>query len=257
MLLGDSSAVTVGVVERRDTVGAYLAGTLASRLECPVELEVLARAGATTAGLGRQVRSVIGRSTAGVAFILIGGNDVMLPAPVRPSAVRLGRYVRELRGAGWEVVVGSCADIGAAPALRSAAAAVASVRSRRLARLQSAAVLAAGGRVFSLRTDAFRRSPERLYCPDGFHPSAEGYRVYFRLSDSAVARAGEAWLRRRAVAGPGGMPVEGAGKGSPQAVGVPAEASRPALVRPRTRALAGGLRSGSAPDRAGDRRGPV
>ncbi|MFD4742609.1 GDSL-type esterase/lipase family protein [Streptomyces virginiae] len=199
VLLGDSSAMTVGVLERQATIGAQLAGMLASRLECAVELEVLARAGATTAALARQVGSVTGRTTPGVAFILIGGNDVMGPAPVGRSAVRLGRYVRELRGAGWEVVVGTCADIGAAPSLRRAAAAVASVRTRRLARLQSAAVLAVGGRVVALETDAFRRRPAQLYCPDGFHPSAEGYRVYLRLADSAVAGAGEAWLRRSAV----------------------------------------------------------
>ncbi|ROQ94312.1 lysophospholipase L1-like esterase [Streptomyces sp. 2132.2] len=212
VLLGDSSAVTVGVVERQDTVGAQLAGMLASRLECAVELEVLARAGATTAALGRQVRSVTGRSAPGVAFVLIGGNDVMLPAPVRRSAVRLGRYVRELRGAGWEVVVGSCADIGAAPALRRGVAAVASVRSRRLARLQSAAVLAAGGRVVALETDAFRRRPVRLYCPDGFHPSPEGYRVYLRMADPAVAAAGEArvagLVRPRTLVLPCGRPAE-------------------------------------------------
>ncbi|MER6778551.1 MULTISPECIES: GDSL-type esterase/lipase family protein [unclassified Streptomyces] len=223
VLLGDSSAVTVGVVDRQDTIGAQLAGMLASRLERAVELEVLARAGATTAALGRQVRSVTGRSATGLAFILIGGNDVMLPAPVSRSADRLGHYVRELRSAGWEVVVGSCADIGAAPALRRAAAAVASVRSRKLARLQSAAVLAAGGRVVALETDAFRRRPVQLYCPDGFHPSPEGYRVYLRLAGSAVAAAGEARaagpVRPRMLVLPGGLPAEdgsgpAAGRGS-------------------------------------------
>lgn len=75
-----------------------------------VELEVPARAGATTAAPGRQVRSVTGRSATGLACILIGGNDVMLPAPVSRSADPLGHCVRELRSRGWEVVVGSCAD---------------------------------------------------------------------------------------------------------------------------------------------------
>lgn len=257
VLLGDSSAVTVGVLERQDTIGAQLAGMLALRLECAVELDVLARAGATTAALGRQVRSVSGRSTPGVAFILIGGNDVMLPAPVSRSAARLGRYVHELRGAGWEVVVGSCADIGAAPALRRAAAAVASLRSRRLARLQSAAVLAAGGRVVALETDAFRRRPARLYCPDGFHPSPEGYRVYLRLADSAVARAGEAWLRRSTVEQPGGVPAIGARKTAPFEVAGPAKTPAPAQARLRTRVRPGGLPADGAPRPSGAEREPV
>ncbi|MFE6847307.1 SGNH/GDSL hydrolase family protein [Streptomyces sp. NPDC057686] len=246
VLLGDSSAVTVGVLERQDTIGAQLAGMLASRLECAVELDVLARAGATTAALGRQVRTVRGRTAPGVAFILIGGNDVMLPAPVSRSAARLGHYVRELRGAGWEVVVGSCADIGAAPALRRTVAAVASVRSRRLARLQSAAVLAAGGRVVALETDAFRRRPAQLYCPDGFHPSPEGYRVYLRLAGSVVAGAGEAWLRRSPVERCGGMPAVGAQKGAPREAAVSAKDPAPALIRRRTRTLRGAPRSSGA-----------
>ncbi|MFD4867857.1 SGNH/GDSL hydrolase family protein [Streptomyces sp. NPDC058412] len=239
VLLGDSSAVTVGVLERQETIGAQLAGMLSSRLECAVELDVLARAGATTAALARQVRSVTGRNTPGVAFILIGGNDVMLPASVSRSAARLGHYVRELRGAGWEVVVGSCADIGAAPALRRGVAAVASVRSRRLARLQSAAVLAAGGRVVVLETDAFRRRPAQLYCPDGFHPSPEGYRVYLRLAGSAVAGAGEAWLRQSVVERRGSVQAVGPQTSAPQEVAVPARALTPAQVRLRTRVRSG------------------
>ncbi|MFI6148619.1 GDSL-type esterase/lipase family protein [Streptomyces sp. NPDC051109] len=200
VLLGDSSAVTVGVLTAADTVGAQLARLLADRLDCPVDLDVTARAGATTAGMARQVRSVAGRGTPGVAFILIGGNDVLLPAPLGRAADRLGRYVRELRGAGWEVVIGSCADIGAAPALRRPAAVVASIRSKWLARHQRSAVAAAGGRVVPLATDAFRSAPGRLYCPDAFHPSAEGYRLYLGLAAPAVTEAGEAHLRAGASA---------------------------------------------------------
>ncbi|MFC7963258.1 SGNH/GDSL hydrolase family protein [Streptomyces cinereoruber] len=258
MLLGDSSAVTVGVSARHETVGAYLAERLASRTGFAVELEVLARAGATTAGLDRQVRSVIGRPTPGVAFILIGGNDVMLPAPVRRSAVRLGGYVCALRGAGWEVVVGSCPDIGAAPALRSGVGALASLRSRRLARLQSAAVLAAGGRVFSLATDAFRERPGELYCPDGFHPSADGYRVYFRLSDATLTDAGEAWSRRRGTSASGSVAAVGAA--APGQTGLaagPAPQDGPVVVRPRLRDLARTRLSGDASRRPAGQREPA
>ncbi|MGW7139332.1 GDSL-type esterase/lipase family protein [Streptomyces xanthophaeus] len=251
VLLGDSSAMTVGVLERENTIGAQLAEMLAARLGCAVELEVLARAGATTAALGRQVASVVGRSRPGVAFVLIGGNDVMLPAPVSRSAVRLGGYVRELRGAGWEVIVGTCADIGAAPALRCAAAAVASVRSRRLARLQSAAVRAAGGKVVALETDAFRRRPAQLYCPDGFHPSAEGYRVYLGLAASAVVGAGQVWLRHWGAGKCGSARAVGVERARMLKVDVQAKASVPAAVRLRARRSGG---ADSVPGSAGDER---
>ncbi|MFK0046140.1 SGNH/GDSL hydrolase family protein [Streptomyces sp. NPDC090741] len=247
VLLGDSSAVTVGVLTAADTVGAHLARLLADRLECPVDLDVLARAGATTAGMGRQVRSVAGRAAPGVAFILIGGNDVLLPAPLGRAADRLGRYVRELRGAGWEVVVGSCADIGAAPALRLPAAVVASVRSRRLARLQRPAAVAAGGRVVTLETDAFRRNPGRLYCADAFHPSAEGYRLYLGLAAPAVATAGEACLRTRASAQRAALPVvKTCRTAAPGTAGVPGHTQLPRPVRPLLRSVRRRAAAGAA-----------
>ncbi|MEE1754054.1 GDSL-type esterase/lipase family protein [Streptomyces sp. SP18CS02] len=194
VLLGDSSAVTVGVVERGQTNGFRLAEGLVAELGCAVEVDVLARAGVTTAGMARQVEAALARPDRGVALILVGGNDVMLPLPVRRPAARLGRYVARLRGAGWQVVVGACADIGAAPALRRGVGPVASARSRRLARKQAAAALAHGASVVSLSTDAFRDRPRELYCPDGFHPNADGYLLYARRAAVAVTEAVRAHL---------------------------------------------------------------
>ncbi|MCY0954785.1 SGNH/GDSL hydrolase family protein [Streptomyces sp. H27-S2] len=193
-VLGDSSGQSVGVLDRHETAGGYLARRLVSELSCSVEVEVLARAGVTTAGMARQVRALVGRPERGVVLILIGGNDVLLPTSLKRASARLGRYVRELRAAGWEVVVGSCADIGAAPALYRGAAVVATFRSRRLARRQTVAVLRAGGLVVSLATGVFRHSPGQLYCPDGFHPSPEGYLHYFRRIGFGVVEAGRARL---------------------------------------------------------------
>ncbi|WP_228973153.1 GDSL-type esterase/lipase family protein [Streptomyces sp. DH12] len=189
-VLGDSSALTVGVLEGRHTNGARLAEDLVAESGCAVDLDVPARAGVTTAGMARQVAAVAARGERGVALILIGGNDVMLPVPLRRSAARLGHYVRVLRASGWEVVVGACADIGAAPALRRAARGPASRRSRALARRQTAAALGAGAVVVSLTAEEFRRRPEDLYCPDGFHPNAAGYLLYEKRALVAVAAAG-------------------------------------------------------------------
>ncbi|MFF8382208.1 GDSL-type esterase/lipase family protein [Streptomyces kanasensis] len=189
VVLGDSSALTVGVMEARHTNGARLAGDLVAEWGCAVDLDVPARAGVTTAGMARQVEDVAARNKPGVALILIGGNDVMVPVSLRRSAARLGYYVRLLRASGWEVVVGACADIGAAPALRRAVRGPASRRSRVLARRQAAAALRAGAVVVSLSMEDFRHQPERLYCPDGFHPNADGYLLYERRAAVAVSAA--------------------------------------------------------------------
>ncbi|MFF3482345.1 SGNH/GDSL hydrolase family protein [Streptomyces sp. NPDC002701] len=238
VVLGDSSAVTVGVRRREETVGAHLAEVLVSELSCAVELEVPARAGATTATMSRQVRKVTHRTDPGVALILIGGNDVMLPAPLGRAAARLGRYVAELRAAGWQVVVGSCADIGAAPALRRGVRAVASSRSRRLARLQAAAVLRAGGLVVSLTTDAFRTRPAQLYCDDGFHPSAAGYLHYAHRFAVGLLEASRASLKEPGRPSDGDVLLAGAVPASrrvvsaPGACFIPAPSQGPVVMRP-------------------------
>lgn len=237
VLLGDSLAVSVGVSAEQDTVGAFVAETLAERLGCGVELKVMARAGATTAALDRQVRRVLDRETPGVAVVLIGGNDVVRPVALRRSAARLERHVREMRDAGWEVLVGLCPDVGMAPALRPGVARLMSRRSRRLARLQAAAVLEAGGRAFVMATNAFRERPDRLFCADGFHPSPEGYRVCFGRMAPALAGAGEEWLFRQSLAAaPAGVPAGAVAGGSdPVAAGQAAVADEAVPVRPRAR----------------------
>ncbi|WP_078607539.1 SGNH/GDSL hydrolase family protein [Streptomyces flavidovirens] len=196
VVLGDSSALAVGVLKHDETNGVRLARDVVASLGCAVELEVLARSGVTTAGMARQVDAVVTRADRGVALILIGGNDVMLPSPVGRSARRLGRYVRRLRAAGWEVVIGSCADIGAAPSLRRGVRDVASRRSQALARRQAARSLAAGAMVVSLTTDVFRQQPDLLYCPDGFHPNADGYLYYETRAAVAVKAASARVLGR-------------------------------------------------------------
>ncbi|MFZ2501107.1 MAG: SGNH/GDSL hydrolase family protein, partial [Nocardioides sp.] len=100
---------------------------------------------------------------------------------VRPSAsVRaLSEAVRRLVAAGAHVVVGTCPDLGTikpiAPPLRQ----VARSWSRRLAAAQTIATVEAGGRSVSLGSilgPEFQADPSRLFGPDRFHPSADGYR---------------------------------------------------------------------------------
>ncbi|MFV0128709.1 SGNH/GDSL hydrolase family protein [Streptomyces sp. HMX112] len=190
MVLGDSSAVSVGVGRAEETVGGILADALADELSCPVTLDVLARAGATTASMAPQVRAAVRRGGPGVALVLIGGNDVCLPLRLGRSAAVLGGYAEQLRAAGWHVVVGACADVAAAPGLRGWIRPVVGRRCRRLAREQPAAALVAGAAVVSLTVPEFRSRPGELFCPDGFHPSADGYALYLARVAVAVRAAG-------------------------------------------------------------------
>ncbi|NEA72748.1 SGNH/GDSL hydrolase family protein [Streptomyces sp. SID13588] len=194
-VLGDSSAVTVGVTRVEQTVAAVLADGLATGLGCPVDVHVKARAGATTGSMGRQIRRA-SRLGPGVAIVQIGGNDVFLPVSLRRTAARLAGHVGNLRAGGWEVVVTSCPDVGAAGALRRWARPLGRWRSRRLASLQTAAALRAGAAVVSLTAPEFRTQPQALYCADGFHPSPAGYRLFQDRALPAILAAGHAHRNR-------------------------------------------------------------
>ncbi|MGI5479976.1 SGNH/GDSL hydrolase family protein [Streptomyces lavendofoliae] len=197
LLLGDSSSVSVGARRQEETVGAVLAEALVAHTGDPVDVGLHARAGATTAGMGAQVRAAVRRGGPGVVLILVGGNDVFLPVPLARRARTLGGYVEQLRAAGWHVAVGTCPDIGAAPALRAWSRVVATWRSRRLAVRQAAAALEAGAVVVSLAVPEFRSSPQGLFCADGFHPSGRGYALYLERAAVGVREAATAYRERR------------------------------------------------------------
>jgi len=126
-----------------------------------------------------------------VAVVLIGAHDATSMRAPEEAAAQLGQAVRRLRDAGVQVVVGTCPDLGAirsiAPPLRQ----VAGMLGRRMAKAQATAVQEAGGVVVDLgvETGAVFRADAGTLCYDGFHPSADGYRVWAHALYPAVAKA--------------------------------------------------------------------
>ncbi|MFB9237301.1 SGNH/GDSL hydrolase family protein [Plantactinospora siamensis] len=177
VVLGDSSAAGYGVHRPRETPGALLATGISRRLQRPVRLHRLAVVGSLSAGLVPQVEAALEHRPE-LAVILIGGNDVTNRTPV-PVAVRfLVEAVRALRGAGAEVVVGTCPDLGAIQPIKPPLRWLARRWSRQLAAAQTVAVVEAGGWTVSLGDllgPRFAAEPTRMFAWDHFHPSAEGY----------------------------------------------------------------------------------
>jgi lysophospholipase L1-like esterase len=126
-----------------------------------------------------------------VAVVLIGANDATTVRRPSEAAAYLGAAVRRLRDAGVEVVVGTCPDLGAVRAVAPPLRQVVGWLGRRMARAQTRAVLSAGGTVVDLaaETGAVFRADAGTLCYDGFHPSADGYRVWAHALLPAVIRA--------------------------------------------------------------------
>ncbi|MEV6343520.1 SGNH/GDSL hydrolase family protein [Actinoplanes sp. NPDC051851] len=195
VLLGDSAAVGVGVEWLSDTVGGQLARLVAEGTPESgprhVLLSSVGVAGSRSSDLATQVARALLGDRPDVAVVLIGSHDTgPLRAP-EEAAGHLGQAVRRLRSAGVRVVVGTCPDLGAlrsmAPPLRQIAGAL----GRRTAKAQAAAVREAGGIVVDLaaETGAVFRADAGTLCYDGFHPSADGYRVWAHALYPAVLRA--------------------------------------------------------------------
>ncbi len=195
LVLGDSSAAGYGMLDPLDTPAAMLASGLAHIAHRPVRVCSRAAVGARSAGLDRQIDRGLAEHP-DVTVIVVGANDVT--HGVRPDdAVRhLVAGIRRLQGAGSQVVVGTCPDLGTirplAPPLRQ----IARHLSRRMAAAQATAAAAAGGHPVSLRdvlAMPFLLTPGELFGDDRFHPSLTGYASIASAMLPVVATALGVW----------------------------------------------------------------
>jgi len=192
VLLGDSTALGVGVDQVSDTVGGQLAALLA---EGPggrrVELSSVAVAGSHSSDLGIQVARALVGPPPDVAVVLIGTNDAVRLARPGEAADQLSGAVKRLCGAGAAVVVGTCPDLFSTRAFAPPLRQLVGWHGRRLARAQADAVRTAGGVPVDLaeRAGPVFRADAGTLCHDGFHPSADGYRVWAHALLPAVVAA--------------------------------------------------------------------
>ena len=193
-VLGDSSAVGLGVERASETPGVLIAAALAELAERPVRLVRLAVSGAVSADLRDQVDKAL-MEQPDVAVIMIGANDVTTRTRPSVSVRHLSDAVTRLREAGCEVVVGTCPDLGTIRPIGVPLRLLARRWSRQMAAAQTIAVVAAGGRTVSLGDvlgPSFA-SDRSLFSVDEFHPSAAGYAAAAAVLLRSVADAVGAW----------------------------------------------------------------
>jgi lysophospholipase L1-like esterase len=195
VLLGDSAAIGVGVEWLSETVGGQLARLLAEGTAEAgprhVMLSSVGVAGSRSTDLATQVARALLGDRPDVAVVLIGAHDATALRSPEESAQHLGSAVGRLRDAGVQVVVGTCPDLGALRAIAPPLRQVAGMLGRRMAKAQARAVTDAGGVVVDLadETGAVFRADAGTLCYDGFHPSADGYRVWAHALFPAVEEA--------------------------------------------------------------------
>lgn len=195
VILGDSLATSVGVSERDDSIGARVSKAI---VEAGYRADVtgVAVSNSKSADVRIQVSRALITSEADpydVALIVVGAGDVTHWLPLDEIGRATHRSVSALRQAGVEVVFVTCPDLGAAQCISRPLRTLWGWRSARVAKTQSDAAAAAGAAVVNLVSDLgslFRADPA-VICADGFHPSAEGYRLIAERIAPAMAQACE------------------------------------------------------------------
>jgi lysophospholipase L1-like esterase len=193
-VLGDSTAVGLGVERASETPGVLIAAALAELAERPVRLVRLAVSGAESRELDPQVENALAEQP-DVALIMIGANDVTTRTKPAVSVRHLEDAVRRLVAAGCEVVVGTCPDLGTIRPIAQPLRTLARKWSREMAAAQTIAVVEAGGRTVSLGSllgPAFA-SDHSMFSSDEFHPSAVGYAQAAAVLLPSVADAVGVW----------------------------------------------------------------
>ncbi|MFV2101733.1 SGNH/GDSL hydrolase family protein [Micromonospora sp. LOL_024] len=199
VLLGDSAALGVGVDRLGDTIGGQLAELLATgSAGRRVHLSSVGVSGSRSTDLATQVARALLGVRPDIAVILVGANDVTDLRRPAEAAAYLGAAVHRLRQTGVEVVVGTCPDLGAVRAIAPPLRQIVGWAGRQVARAQTGAVLDAGGTVVDLanETGPVFRADAGTFCRDGYHPSADGYRVWAHALLPAVAAAAAVTPRR-------------------------------------------------------------
>jgi lysophospholipase L1-like esterase len=206
-MLGDSSAAGYGVQRDRDTPAAQLAIGISGIARRPVHVTNVAVVGSESRQLPAQLDE-LGKVHPDLAIIMIGANDVTHRIKPADAVPHLADAVTRLRGLGAGVVVGTCPDLGTIRPLAQPLRRFARHLSRRLAKEQTIAVVAAGGRTVSLGDllGPLFATQRELFSDDQFHPSAAGYAAAAdALLPSALdelglgtrARSASAFLTRR------------------------------------------------------------
>jgi lysophospholipase L1-like esterase len=149
VMMGDSTAAGLGVLDPGETPAALLATGLSAIAARPVRLTTVARSGSRSEALADQVAHAL-RTGPDIVVIMIGANDVTARVSPAESVRHLDDAVRRLRDIGCEVVVGTCPDLGSVKPVMQPLRWVAQRASRQLAAAQTIAVVERGGRSVSL-----------------------------------------------------------------------------------------------------------
>jgi len=201
-LLGDSLAISVGTNKVDDSLGGRIGQAIVDA-GYKVDLNSVAVANSRTSDVRIQVSRALITSEEDpydVALIVVGALDATSWGAISEISHSMLRAVSALRSAGVQVVVATAPDLGAVHCVGAPLRSLWGWRSRKVAAAQAAAAEEAGATVVNLAEQLgplFKADPGTI-CPDGFHPSPDGYRLIAERLIPVVRSACERSTKSRA-----------------------------------------------------------
>lgn len=201
-LLGDSLAISVGTHKVEDSLGGRIGQGIVNA-GYKVDVTSVAVANSRTSDVRIQVSRALITSEDDpydVALIVVGSLDATSWGSISEVSRAMLRAVSSLRSGGVQVVVATAPDLGAVHCVGAPLRTLWSWRSHKIAAAQASAAEDAGATVINLAEELgplFRADPGTI-CPDGFHPSSDGYRLIAERLIPAVRSACERSTKSRA-----------------------------------------------------------
>jgi lysophospholipase L1-like esterase len=190
-VLGDSIAFGQGATRPDERLAPRLVDALTAR-GFAIQHRVFAVPGARSRNLAAQLSTALPWQPH-LALVVIGANDLTQQEPLGPAVAALAEAVSRLRAVPAEVLVAPAPDLSAVPHVPDFLREVVRERADTFRRLQTEAVLDAGGRVADADQAASRAfaSDPSLFSADRFHPSSAGYAVIAEAVLPALLAAAE------------------------------------------------------------------
>lgn len=177
LVVGDSLAAGVGAANPEDS----LAGRIAAMLP---QAEVV-NEGISGARIG-EVKEAVRRAPEGsydFIFITAGANDVLRLTSLQEAQAQMDELLKEAKVRGRYVVLLTCGNMGLAPIFPPGVSAFYSHRAeaalQRFAQVAQENDVAFVNLFYEEDEDPFAQDEERYYASDKFHPSGEGYGIWY------------------------------------------------------------------------------
>lgn len=189
LIAGDSTGVGTGATAPNDSIAGLLAHDVSG-----VSFKNVSVNGLRVAGLLAILKGLPVEKSYSLVLLQIGGNDIVNLTSEKQFRNDLRLALSEAKKRGERVGLMCCGDVGNAPAFGPLLSALFSERTRVFRDILLAESKDAGVTYVDLyepkNTDPFAREPLRYHASDGFHPSSEGYALWYQKLKVSLKEAG-------------------------------------------------------------------